>query len=68
MPLFDKKDKSRYTTFTRRAVGMGGAMTAVFAVLAGRLSPGARLPSTRSSTGSCQRRSRSSPFSSTSRS
>ncbi|HEY0265389.1 MAG TPA: penicillin-binding protein 2 [Rhizomicrobium sp.] len=37
MPLFDKKDKSRYTTFTRRAVGMGGAMTAVFAVLAGRL-------------------------------
>ena len=37
MPLFDKKDKSRYTTFTRRSVGMGGAMTAVFAVLAGRL-------------------------------
>src|SRR5258708_634639 len=37
MPLFDKKDKSRYATFTRRAVGMGGAMTAVFAVLAGRL-------------------------------
>lgn len=37
MPLFDKKDKSRYATFTRRAVGMGGAMTAVFAVLGGRL-------------------------------
>ena len=37
MPLFDKKDKSRYTTFTRRAVGMGGGMAAVFAVLAGRL-------------------------------
>ena len=37
MPLFDKKDKSRYTTFTRRSVGMGAGMTAVFAVLAGRL-------------------------------
>ncbi|HET7086947.1 MAG TPA: penicillin-binding protein 2 [Rhizomicrobium sp.] len=37
MPLFDKKDKSRYATFTRRSVGMGGAMTAVFAVLGGRL-------------------------------
>jgi penicillin-binding protein 2 len=37
MPLFDKKDKSRYATFTRRSVGLGGAMTAVFAVLAGRL-------------------------------
>jgi penicillin-binding protein 2 len=37
MPLFDKKDKSRYSTFTRRSIGMGGAMTAVFAVLAGRL-------------------------------
>jgi penicillin-binding protein 2 len=37
MPLFDKKDKSRYTTFTRRSVGMGGAMAAVFAVLGGRL-------------------------------
>ncbi len=37
MPLFDKKDKSRYATFTRRAVGMGGGMAAVFAVLAGRL-------------------------------
>jgi penicillin-binding protein 2 len=37
MPLFDKKDKSRYTTFTRRSIGMGAGMTAVFAVLAGRL-------------------------------
>ena len=37
MPLFDKKDKSRYATFTRRSVGMGGGMTLVFAVLAGRL-------------------------------
>ena len=25
MPLFDKKDKSRYATFTRRSIGMGGA-------------------------------------------
>lgn len=37
MPLFDKKDKSRYATFTRRSVGMGGGMAAIFAVLAGRL-------------------------------
>src|SRR3954464_8995599 len=37
MPLFDKKDKSRYATFSRRSVGLGGGMTAVFAVLAGRL-------------------------------
>jgi penicillin-binding protein 2 len=37
MPLFDKKDKSRYATFTRRAIGLGGGMTAIFAVLAGRL-------------------------------
>jgi penicillin-binding protein 2 len=37
MPLFDKKDKSRYATFTRRSVGMGAGMTAVFGVLAGRL-------------------------------
>ena len=36
MPLFDKKDKSRYATFTRRSLGMGGGMTAVFAVLARR--------------------------------
>jgi len=37
MPLFDKKDKSRYTTFTRRSVGVGGGMAAMFVVLAGRL-------------------------------
>jgi len=37
MPVFDKKDKSRYTTFTRRTLGVSGGMTLVFAVLAGRL-------------------------------
>ena len=37
MPVFDKKDKSRYETFTRRTVAAGGGMTAIFAVLAGRL-------------------------------
>ncbi len=37
MPVFDKKDKSRYTAFTRRTLGLGGGMTAVFAVLAGQL-------------------------------
>jgi len=37
MPVFDKKDKSRYTTFTRRGLGLAGGMSAVFAVLAGRL-------------------------------
>ena len=37
MPLFDKKDKSRYAVFTRRALGLGGAMSAVFCVLGGRL-------------------------------
>lgn len=37
MPVFDKKDKSRYTTFTRRSLGLGGGMAAVFAVLGGRL-------------------------------
>src|SRR5580658_7965933 len=37
MPLFDKKDKSRYATFTRRSIGLGVGMTAVFAVLSGRL-------------------------------
>src|SRR5215469_6602405 len=37
MPLFYKKDKSRYATFTRRSLGLGGGMAAVFAVLAGRL-------------------------------
>jgi len=37
MPLFDRKDKSRYATFTRRTVMMGGGVSAVLAVLAGRL-------------------------------
>jgi penicillin-binding protein 2 len=37
MPLFDKKDKSRYNAFSRRSLMMGGGMTAVFAILAGRL-------------------------------
>ncbi len=37
MPVFDKKDKSRYTAFTRRTLGIGGGMTAVFAVLGGQL-------------------------------
>src|ERR1700743_3062345 len=37
MALFDKKDKSRYATFTRRSLGLGGGMAAVFAVLGGGL-------------------------------
>ena len=37
MPTFDRKDKSRYATFTRRSLMMTGGMTAVFAVLGGRL-------------------------------
>jgi penicillin-binding protein 2 len=37
MPLFDRKDKSRYATFTRRTLMMSGGMTAVFSVLGGRL-------------------------------
>ncbi len=37
MPLFDRKDKSRYAAFTRRTLMVSGGMTAVFAVLAGRL-------------------------------
>jgi len=37
MPLFDRKDKSRYATFTRRTVMMSGGVTAVMAVLGGRL-------------------------------
>jgi penicillin-binding protein 2 len=37
MPVFDKKDKSRYIAFTRRSLGVGGGMSLVFAVLAGRL-------------------------------
>ena len=34
MPLFDRKDKSRYATFTRRTMMMGGGVTAVLAALA----------------------------------
>lgn len=37
MPTFDRKDKSRYATFTRRSLGVTGAMGTVFAILAGRL-------------------------------
>jgi penicillin-binding protein 2 len=37
MPLFDRKDKSRYATFTRRSLMVSGGMSAVFAVIAGRL-------------------------------
>jgi penicillin-binding protein 2 len=37
VPLFDPKDKSRYAIFTRRTLMTTGAMTAVFAVLGGRL-------------------------------
>ena len=37
MPLFDRKDKSRYATFTRRSLGMTGGMAVVFAVLGSRL-------------------------------
>ncbi len=37
MPLFDRKDKSRYVSFTRRTLMMTGGMTGVFGLLAGRL-------------------------------
>jgi penicillin-binding protein 2 len=37
MPLFDRKDKSRYATFSRRTLMLTGGMTAVFGTLAGRL-------------------------------
>ncbi|HEV2563397.1 MAG TPA: penicillin-binding protein 2 [Rhizomicrobium sp.] len=37
MPLFDRKDKSRYATFTRRSLLVSGGMASVFALLAGRL-------------------------------
>jgi penicillin-binding protein 2 len=37
MPLFDRKDKSRYATFSRRTLLVAGGMGAVFAALAGRL-------------------------------
>ncbi|HWD26202.1 MAG TPA: penicillin-binding protein 2 [Rhizomicrobium sp.] len=37
MPLFDRKDKSRYATFTRRSLGMSAGVGVVFAILGGRL-------------------------------
>lgn len=37
MPLFDRKDKSRYATFTRRTLMMSGGMGAVLCLLGGRL-------------------------------
>ena len=37
MPVLDRKDKSRYASFTRRSLLLSGGMGAVFAVLAGRL-------------------------------
>jgi penicillin-binding protein 2 len=37
MPIFDRKDKSRYATFTRRTLMMSGGMTAVLGLLGGRL-------------------------------
>ena len=37
MPLFDRKDKSRYMSFTRRTLMLSGGMTGIFALLAGRL-------------------------------
>ena len=37
MPLFDRKDKSRYATFTRRTLMMSGLVGGIFAALGGRL-------------------------------
>ena len=37
MPNFDAKDKSKFETFSRRSLLVSGGMTAVFAVLVGRL-------------------------------
>ena len=37
MPLFDRKDKSRYATFTRRTLMMGGGIATVLAALGARL-------------------------------
>lgn len=37
MPLFDRKDKSRYVSFTRRTLVVSAGMTGVFALLTGRL-------------------------------
>jgi penicillin-binding protein 2 len=36
MPLFDRKDKSRYATFTRRSLMMSAGMGGILAVLGGR--------------------------------
>jgi len=37
MPLFDLKDKSRYATFTRRTLMVGGGVTTILAALGARL-------------------------------
>jgi len=37
MPLFDRKDKSRYASFTRRTLMLSGGMGGVMLLLAGRL-------------------------------
>jgi penicillin-binding protein 2 len=37
MPLFDRKDKSRYATFSRRTLMMSGGVAAVLAALGSRL-------------------------------
>jgi penicillin-binding protein 2 len=37
MPLFDRKDKSRYATFTRRTLMMGGGITVILGALGARL-------------------------------
>ncbi len=37
MPLFDRKDKSRYASFSRRSLMLSGGMTGIFALLSGRL-------------------------------
>ncbi len=37
MPLFDRKDKSRYASFTRRTLMLSGAMGGIFTVLGVRL-------------------------------
>jgi len=37
MPLFDRKDKSRYATFTRRTLMMGGGIATILAALGARL-------------------------------
>ncbi|MGD0143611.1 MAG: penicillin-binding protein 2, partial [Rhizomicrobium sp.] len=37
MPLFDRKDKSRYATFTRRTLMMGGGIAVVLGAIGARL-------------------------------